>query len=335
MSNLRASLFFPVFRDERSVRTVAEKGLKLLSELCSEYEIIIVDDGSPDRSGEIADELAREHGAIRVIHHEKNLGYGAAVRSGLAASRFEYICLTDGDDEYEVEDLRKLLRLRDRYDLVITFRYKKIYSTSRIFVSWVYNRLLRLLFRMPFRDVSTGLRMVKRSVVDDLGSRVRPAPSSAPRSPSRRCSRVMPSGRWASRRFLARSERALRSAFRTYWRLCPTSFAYIAKYSRTRTISPRIGCGGNSGGAARHSLRSSFLRGGPPPSPADLEGPLRGLFPALRSGDRHGARARLRLRRVHLEHPRRAQNRVRFEPGRGIRASTGCRVPPRRREEPR
>ncbi len=168
MSNLRASLFFPVFRDERSVRTVAEKGLKLLSELCSEYEIIIVDDGSPDRSGEIADELAREHGTIRVIHHEKNLGYGAAVRSGLAASRFEYICLTDGDDEYEVEDLRKLLRLRDRYDLVITFRYKKIYSTSRIFVSWVYNRLLRLLFRMPFRDVSTGLRMVKRSVVDDL-----------------------------------------------------------------------------------------------------------------------------------------------------------------------
>ena len=168
MSDLRATLFFPVFRDERSVRTVAEKGLKLLSELCSDYEIIIVDDGSPDRSGEIADDLAREHEKIRVIHHEKNLGYGAAVRSGLAASRFEYICQTDGDDEYEVEDLRKLLRLRERYDLIITFRYKKIYSTWRIFVSWVYNKLLRILFRMPFRDVSTGLRMVRKSVVKDL-----------------------------------------------------------------------------------------------------------------------------------------------------------------------
>jgi glycosyltransferase involved in cell wall biosynthesis len=147
---------------------VAEKGLRLLSELCSDYEIIIVDDGSPDRSGEIADELAREHEKIRVIHHEKNLGYGAAVRSGLAASRFEFICQTDGDDEYEVEDLRKLLRLRERYDLVITFRYKKIYSTWRIFVSWVYNKLLRILFRMPFRDVSTGLRMVRKSVVQEL-----------------------------------------------------------------------------------------------------------------------------------------------------------------------
>jgi glycosyltransferase involved in cell wall biosynthesis len=168
MSDLRVSFFFPVFRDERSVRNVAEKALKLLSELCSDYEIIIVDDGSPDRSGEIADELAREHGSIRVIHHGKNLGYGSAVRSGLAASRFEYICLTDGDDEYEVEDFRKLLKLRDRYDLIITFRYKKIYSNTRIFVSWVYNKLLRLLFRMPFRDVSTGLRMIRKSVIEDL-----------------------------------------------------------------------------------------------------------------------------------------------------------------------
>jgi glycosyltransferase involved in cell wall biosynthesis len=105
---------------------------------------------------------------VRVIHHQANLGYGAAVRSGLAASRFEFICQTDGDDEYEVEDLRKLLRLRDRYDLIITFRYKKIYSTWRIFVSWVYNKLLRILFRMPFRDVSTGLRMLRKSVVQDL-----------------------------------------------------------------------------------------------------------------------------------------------------------------------
>ncbi len=168
MPDLCVSLFFPVFRDERSVRTVAEKALKLLTELCSDFEILIVDDGSPDRSGEIADELAREHRSIRVIHHGKNLGYGAAVRSGLAASRFEYVCQTDGDDEYEVEDFKKLLKLRDRYDLIISFRYKKIYSSTRIFVSWVYNKLLRILFRMPFRDVSTGLRMIRKSVVDDL-----------------------------------------------------------------------------------------------------------------------------------------------------------------------
>jgi glycosyltransferase involved in cell wall biosynthesis len=162
------SLFFPVYRDEGTVRTVAEKAVRLLAAFGDQHEIIIVDDGSPDRAGEIADELAREHPCIRVIHHATNRGYGAAVRTGLAACRFEYICMTDGDDQYEVEDFRKLLRLRDRYDLIITFRYKKIYSSNRIFISWVYNRLLRFLFRTPFRDVSTGLRMVRRSLIEDL-----------------------------------------------------------------------------------------------------------------------------------------------------------------------
>ena len=162
------SLFFPVYKDERTVRTVTQKARLLLASLGCTHEIVIVDDGSPDRSGEIADELAREHAEVRVIHHPKNLGYGAAVRSGIAASRYEIVCMTDGDDEYEMEDFRKLLKLKERYDLIITFRYRKIYSSTRIFVSWVYNVLLRFFFRTPFRDVSTGLRIVRRAVLQDL-----------------------------------------------------------------------------------------------------------------------------------------------------------------------
>jgi glycosyltransferase involved in cell wall biosynthesis len=162
------SLFFPVYRDERTVRTVAEKALRLLSSLGGPYEVVIVDDGSPDRSGEIAEELAREHPEVRVVHHPKNLGYGAAIRSGIEACCHEIVCMTDGDDEYEVEDLRKLLKLRDRYDLIITFRYRKIYSNRRIFVSWAYNKVLRFFFRTPFRDISTGLRLVRRTVLDDV-----------------------------------------------------------------------------------------------------------------------------------------------------------------------
>jgi glycosyltransferase involved in cell wall biosynthesis len=162
------SLFFPVYRDERTVRTVAQKARLLLASLGGPYEIVIVDDGSPDRSGAIADELSREHPEIRVVHHPRNLGYGAAVRSGIEASRYPIVCMTDGDDEYEVEDFRKLLKLKDHYDLIITFRYRKIYSSTRIFVSWVYNLLLRFLFRTPFRDVSTGLRLVRRAVLQDV-----------------------------------------------------------------------------------------------------------------------------------------------------------------------
>lgn len=93
---------------------------------------------------------------------------GAAVCSGLAACHYEYICLTDGDDQYEIADFAKLLKLQRYYDLILTFRYKKISSSTRMFVSWVYNKLLRFMFRTPFRDVSTGLRIVRRSILSNI-----------------------------------------------------------------------------------------------------------------------------------------------------------------------
>ncbi len=170
MSDTRpdVSLFFPVFNDERTIRVVTEKSVNLLRRLANVFEIIIIDDGSPDRSGEIADELALEYPEVRVIHHESNLGYGQAVKTGLSACSYEWICFTDGDDEYDVNDFEKLLILRDYYDLVITFRYVRLYSGLRIFVSLVYNALVRMMFRTTFRDISTGLRMVRKSVIERI-----------------------------------------------------------------------------------------------------------------------------------------------------------------------
>jgi len=162
------SLFFPVYNDEHTVRRVSEKALTVLAEVANRYEVIIVDDGSPDRAGAIADELAAEHPTISVIHHPRNLGYGAAVKTGLAAARYEWICFTDGDDEYDVFDLRKLIALKDFYDLIITFRYAKVYSGQRQVISWVYNSVLRMLFRTPYRDISTGLRLIRKSLADQL-----------------------------------------------------------------------------------------------------------------------------------------------------------------------
>lgn len=164
----RITLFFPVYRDERTVETVTRKAITVLSDVASEYEIIIIDDGSPDRSGEIAEELAAQNESIRVIRHGRNRGYGAAIKTGFANSRYEWICLTDGDDEYDVFDLYKLIRLRDFYDLIITFRYVKSYSGFRQFTSWTYNKVLKALFKTPYRDISTGLRLVRKSLVDEL-----------------------------------------------------------------------------------------------------------------------------------------------------------------------
>lgn len=162
------TVFFPVYNDEHTIERITQKALEVCRSLTDDYEIIIIDDGSPDRSGEIADRLAAEHDCVRAIHHGRNRGYGAAVRTGLAASTKAWICFTDGDDEYDLHDLKKLWRLRHHYGLVITFRYVRRYSSSRVVISRAYNRILRLLFKTPYRDISTGLRLVEKDVVDRL-----------------------------------------------------------------------------------------------------------------------------------------------------------------------
>jgi glycosyltransferase involved in cell wall biosynthesis len=181
------SLFFPVYHDETTVRKVTEKAITVLKNVAENYEIVIVDDGSPDRSGAIADEMAIEYPFVSVVHHPHNLGYGAAIKSGFAHVKYEWICFTDGDDEYDVFDLYKLIALKDFYDLIITFRYVKVYSGDRQIVSWIYNAILRGLFRTNYRDISTGLRLVRKSLSSIKFPATRTARSSGPRSPSSRC----------------------------------------------------------------------------------------------------------------------------------------------------
>lgn len=123
---MKFSIFFPVYKDEHTVRRMIEKSQAVASQISDDWEIVIVDDGSPDRSGEIAQEMAKEIPQLKVIRHPKNKGYGAAVKTGLSVATGDFVAMTDGDDEYDVFDLLRMMEHKDSYDLMITFRYKKI-----------------------------------------------------------------------------------------------------------------------------------------------------------------------------------------------------------------
>jgi glycosyltransferase involved in cell wall biosynthesis len=168
MSKPDISFFFPVYKDERTVRLVTEKAIKLFEEIANQYEVVIVDDASPDNAGEIADQLAREYPQVKVVHHEVNRGYGAALKSGIANTKYDWVCMVDGDNEYDILDLKRMLALRQHYGLIIGFRYKKLYSTKRIFISHIYNAVLRSLFDTRFRDISTGIRVFRRSILSHI-----------------------------------------------------------------------------------------------------------------------------------------------------------------------
>jgi glycosyltransferase involved in cell wall biosynthesis len=154
------SIFFPAYYDEHNIHKVVEGALSVVNDLgITDYEITIVEDGSPDRTAEVADELAARHEKVRVIHHEKNLGYGATLREGFLSATKDYVFYTDGDNQFDLDDLKKFIALIPHTDIVAGFRIKKQYSTYRRITSSVYNFILRRLFDISDRDVDCAFKL--------------------------------------------------------------------------------------------------------------------------------------------------------------------------------
>ena len=169
MKNLKSlSIMFPLYKDKKTVKKMIFGSLRVLKKTKKKFEIVIVDDGCPQQSGLYAKEISRNIPNIKILFHKKNLGYGAAIKTGLKNCKNQWIFQTDGDAEYDVNDLNKLLKASKDSDLVITYRFRKKYKTSRIIISWIYNKLLRALFNTKFKDISTGSRLVKKKLINKI-----------------------------------------------------------------------------------------------------------------------------------------------------------------------
>ena len=169
MKNIKSlSIMFPLYKDKRTVNKMISKSCKILNKLKIKSEIVIVDDGCPERSGIHAKEISKNLKDIKIIFHKKNLGYGAAIKTGFKNCKHDWIFQTDGDAEYDVNDLLKLIKKSVDSDLVVTYRLKKKYKTSRIVISWIYNKILRILFHTKFKDISTGSRLIKKTLIKKI-----------------------------------------------------------------------------------------------------------------------------------------------------------------------
>lgn len=160
------SVFFPAYHEEDNIGKVTEQAVSVLEELGCDYEVIIVNDGSLDRTGEVADELAWRYPGVRVIHHERNRGYGAALKTGFTSAKHEYIFYTDGDNQFDVRELKKFIVMLQFSDLVIGFRNRKRYSFYQKVTSFTYNLVLQTLFDLPYRDVDCAFKLIPKSLID-------------------------------------------------------------------------------------------------------------------------------------------------------------------------
>jgi glycosyltransferase involved in cell wall biosynthesis len=170
------SYFFPAHDEEANLRGLVAEALDALPALADRFEIVIVDDGSRDATPAIADQLAGEHPEVRAVHHPTNLGYGAALRSGFAAAGYDVLGFTDGDRQFRVADLGRLIDVltgdsgdpRRPAEVVVGYRIRRADPLLRTVYARLYRLANRIWFGLRVRDVDCACKVFRRSALRGL-----------------------------------------------------------------------------------------------------------------------------------------------------------------------
>jgi len=163
------SIFFPAYNDSGTIASLVITARTAAQKLTSDFEIIVVNDGSADHTAEIADELAETYPEVRVVHHPVNRGYGGALRSGFSAARKEFIFYTDGDAQYDPAEMEALWpKMAPGVDVVNGYKISRSDPFHRIIIGRVYHHTVKILFGLKVRDVDCDFRLIRRSVFERI-----------------------------------------------------------------------------------------------------------------------------------------------------------------------
>jgi glycosyltransferase involved in cell wall biosynthesis len=171
MKHSGISVFFPAYNEEKMIRTTVYGALSVIPGLFDDFEIMIIDDGSTDGTPRICDEIASENRNVRVIHHPKNLGYGAALKSGFSSAGKDLVFFTDGDNQFDISEIKLLLPRLEDSDMVIGYRLKRNDPWQRLLFAKSWGMLIRILFGLRVKDTDCAFKLMKKRVTDSIALR--------------------------------------------------------------------------------------------------------------------------------------------------------------------
>ncbi|MEP6953316.1 MAG: glycosyltransferase family 2 protein [Solirubrobacteraceae bacterium] len=163
------SVVLPCFDEAENVAGAIREADEAAGRFALEHEVIVVDDGSADATRVLAEAVAARNPRVRVVAHDHNRGYGAAVRSGIDASRSTWVLLTDGDLQFDLEEIELMLPLTREYEVVAGYRIARADPALRRFAAHAWNGLMRRTFGVTVRDVDCAFKLVRGDAVRSLG----------------------------------------------------------------------------------------------------------------------------------------------------------------------
>ncbi|MDD3626720.1 MAG: glycosyltransferase family 2 protein [bacterium] len=164
----KISFFFPCYNEEDNIESLVTASEEVLRSIASEYEIIIVNDGSSDRTAEKTEELMKNNSHIKLVNHEVNSGYGSALTSGITSSRHDLIFFSDGDLQFDLKEIGKFLEKIDKYDYIIGYRINRKDNLIRRFNAGLWNLVLRLTTGLKVKDVDCAFKLFHKYIFDQI-----------------------------------------------------------------------------------------------------------------------------------------------------------------------
>lgn len=168
------SFFCPAYYDSLNLPDLIPNVIDFLKKNSDLYEVVIIEDASPDDTGIVADELAKKYPNVKVIHHKKNMGITATMKEGFATAVYDYVMYTDGDNQYNVWDFEPYLHLLETHDVISGYAIKKAVSPFRKFQSELHNFLINVLFFVNFKDINCSMKIYKKKVLQAMEIRSNP-----------------------------------------------------------------------------------------------------------------------------------------------------------------
>ncbi len=162
------SVVFPAYNEEANVGQAVRRAMEAVAAHTSDYEVIVVDDGSQDRTSAAVQAIMGEHPQVRLVRHDANRGYGAALRSGFEATTKEWIFFTASDNQYDPSEIGRLLLLMDEADIVTGFRAHRQDPFLRRLYAWAWNGLVNLLFGYLSRDIDCAFKLFRRNILEEM-----------------------------------------------------------------------------------------------------------------------------------------------------------------------
>ena len=164
------SIILPALNEEGNIEAAIQDIQLYFHSREEKYEIIVINDGSTDSTGDIAERMAKENGFVRVVHHPTNKGYGSALKEGFENSKYKYVFFTDSDRQFDIKGLDILLPLikTDAVEIIIGYRIKRKDPFLRRFLSWGYNSLVGYLFDLNVKDIDCAFKIFRKDIFSKI-----------------------------------------------------------------------------------------------------------------------------------------------------------------------